>query len=78
MPRLHTPSQFIIRPLNYGAPPRGPSAGGLGPIGSDADRRGATDGVADWTDLLDYYGRAGFTVWKRYAVCRGWKPRSVV
>ncbi|HEY7035133.1 MAG TPA: GNAT family N-acetyltransferase [Thermomicrobiales bacterium] len=37
-------------------------------------RRGVTDAVADWTELLDYYGRAGFRVWKRYAVCRGYEP----
>ena len=33
-----------------------------------------TDVVADWTNYLDYYGRAGFGVWKRYAVCVGHGP----
>ena len=29
-------------------------------------RRGVTDMVIDWTDLVDFYGRIGFKIWKRY------------
>ncbi len=28
--------------------------------------RGVEDLVIDWTDLLDFYGRLGFRIWKRY------------
>ncbi|MFA0782324.1 GNAT family N-acetyltransferase [Fervidibacter sacchari] len=29
-------------------------------------QRGVTDMVIDWTDLVDFYGRIGFKIWKRY------------
>jgi predicted N-acetyltransferase YhbS len=28
--------------------------------------RGVSTMVIDWTDLLDFYGKLGFKVWKRY------------
>ncbi len=35
-------------------------------------RRGIEDAVIDWTVLVDFYARVGFTVWKRY--WQGRKP----
>jgi len=32
----------------------------------DLARRGVGTMVIDWTDLVDFYGKLGFTVWKRY------------
>lgn len=29
-------------------------------------RRGVVDMVIDWTDLVEFYGRIGFKIWKRY------------
>jgi len=29
-------------------------------------QRGVVDMVIDWTDLVGFYGRIGFKIWKRY------------
>ena len=31
---------------------------------------GAKETVIDWTDLLDFYGRCGFTPWLRYVLAQ--------
>jgi predicted N-acetyltransferase YhbS len=36
-------------------------------------QRGVTDMVIDWTDLVDFYGRIGFKIWKRY-----WQGQKVL
>jgi GNAT superfamily N-acetyltransferase len=89
MARVHHPASQLIGPALFWAPLRGPRAGGLGPIGVAAARRGeglgklllaatldrlrslgADDAVADWTDLLGYYGPFGFQIWKSYVTGR--------
>jgi GNAT superfamily N-acetyltransferase len=89
MARVHYPTARPIGAASFWESLRGPRAGGLGPIGVSAGRRGeglgnlllaatldrlrakgVDDAVADWTDLLGYYGPFGFKIWKSYVIGR--------
>lgn len=66
---LHGPDAGGLGPIGIAASLRGLGLG-LALLHSTLAHlreRGVTDAVADWTDLLNFYAKAGFTPWKGYA-----------
>lgn len=66
------PSMAALGPIGVDKSVRGQGLGlALLVAGLEALRRlGATDTVIDWTTLLDFYGRCGFSPWIRYQLAR--------
>lgn len=65
---LHAPNAGGLGPIGVAASLRGLGLG-LALLHSTLDRlrqRGVTDAIADWTTLIGFYAKAGFTPWKRY------------
>lgn len=69
---LHAPSAGGLGPIGVATTLRGQGLGlaFLHATLAQLQRLGVTDAVADWTDLVDFYAKAGFSLWKRYVTGR--------